>query len=364
MLEKWMGKRRTKIDLSEQDAESFDELYRTCQNAKDLKRLQMVKLAMTGEYTREDLAHHCGQSRANIQVWLDKFKAGGLAGLLERQKPGKGVSPLQATEVQEGIKEQLDAGKVRTAGDLQRYLEREHAIVRQTKSLYKWLKKELGAALRVPRPVHTKKDPLAALAFVEGLEDQLKALKLRPDKPVRIWVQDEGRFGLHTIVRRAWTRKGHRLVLPCQRKYQWGYAYGALEIGTGRSEFAYWDGVDIEISTNFLKQIAKSEPNAQHVVIWDGAGFHPRADCRPIPKGIKLITLPPYSPELNPIEKLWDVLKDGICNRVFATMEELWDAVTHELQKLWGPERVQQLIGLGNIVDPANDFSPPYLPIN
>jgi hypothetical protein len=229
--------------------------------------------------------------------------------------------------------------------------------VRQTKSLYKWLKKKLGAALRVPRPVHVNKDPQVAAAFVAGLEKQLKALRLNKTKPVRIWVQDEGRLGLHTIRRSAWSRRGHRLVLPAQQKYRWGYLYGALEIGTGNSEFAYWDGVDLDISTDFLRQIARSEPGAQHVVIWDGAGFHPRADCRPIPRGVRLIVLPPYSPELNPIEKLWDVLKDGLCNQVFGTMDALWEALTQKLEVFWNPQRALQLLGNGSTVAPANASS-------
>jgi transposase len=353
-----MGRGRTRVDLNAEDGVRFEALYKGCTEAKDLKRLQMVKLAVTGLYTREELAEHTGQSRANIQLWLTKVRQGGLDGLLERQKPGKSESPLQDPLVQEGMKAQLDAGQVRTAGDLQRYLEREHGIVRQAKSLYRWLGQKLGAALRVPRPVHVKKNPQAAAAFVEGFEKQLKSLKIKVGKPVRIWVQDEGRLGLHTIVRRAWARRGHRLGLPCQRKYEWGYVYGALEIGTGRSEFTYWDGVDLEISTDFLRQIARSEPEAQHVVVWDGAGFHPRADWRPIPRGVKLIVLPPYSPELNPIEKLWDVLKDGLCNQVFDTMEDLWAAVTAQLEQLWEPTRIQRLIGDGGIVDPANASSP------
>ena len=351
-----MGRRRTKIELTPEDAEALPGLLRACRETQDFKRLQLAKLALTGLYTREELVERTDISRSHVQRLLEKLREGGLDGLLERQKPGRSESPLQAPEIQEAMKAQLDAGKIRTAGDMQRYLEREHSIVRKPKSLYRWLGKKLGAALRVPRPVHTKKDPQAAEAFVEGFEKQLKALKLKPEKPVRIWVQDEGRFGLHTIVRRAWARRGHRLVLPCQRKYQWGYAYGALEIGTGKSEFAYWDGVDLEITTDFLRQIVKGEPEAQHIVVWDGAGFHPRADCRPIPKGIKLIVLPPYSPELNPIEKLWDILKDGLCNRVFDTLEDLWDAVTTQLETLWEPTRIQQLIGRGGIVDSANDI--------
>jgi transposase len=352
-----MGRARTGLELSESDAARLEELYKRCRDVKELKRLELARLAIKGLYTREELAERSGLSRTRVQELLVMARAGGLDGLLERQAPGGNYSQLQEPHIQEAMKAQQDAGKIRTAGDMQRYLEREHGIVRKAKSLYKWMGRKLGAALRVPRPVHVKKDPQAAQAFLAGLEAQLKSLRLKKGKAVRIWVQDEGRFGRHTIVRSAWARRGHRLVLPTQRKYRWGYLYGALELGTGASEFAYWDGVDMDISTEFLRRIVRSEPGAQQVVIWDGAGFHLRADCRPIPRGVRLIVLPPYSPELNPIEKLWDVLKDGLCNQVFDTMDALWETVTAQLQALCQPQRILQLLGTGSTVAPANASS-------
>ena len=82
-----------------------------------------------------------------------------------------------------------------------------------------------------------------------------------------------------------------------------------------------------EASGKFLEQIAAHDPAAMHVVIQDGAGFHlPENDPR-LPENVRVITLPAYRPELNPVEKLWDHLKDAICNRIFATVEELREAL-------------------------------------
>jgi hypothetical protein len=81
--------------------------------------------------------------------------------------------------------------------------------------------------------------------------------------------------------------------------------------GQARGEFLYSSMVDLEHSELFLRQLGRREPGAPHVVIWDGAGFHPQAGAA---------GLPAYSPELNPIEGLWDQLKDHLCNRVFASL--------------------------------------------
>jgi len=67
---------------------------------------------------------------------------------------------------------------------------------------------------------------------------------------------------------------------------------------------------------------------AIHVVIWDGAGFHQCDGQANLPTNVRLLKLPAYSPELNPIERLWDVVKDAICNQVFATISDLQVALT------------------------------------
>ena len=90
------------------------------------------------------------------------------------------------------------------------------------------------------------------------------------------------------------------------------------------------------------------DPAAIHVLIQDGAGFHlPENDPR-LPANVRIITLPAYSPELNPVEKLWDHLKDEICNRVFASVEELREALTEWLEAFWGDgARALSLTGHG-----------------
>ena len=81
--------------------------------------------------------------------------------------------------------------------------------------------------MRVPRKSHVKKDPAAGLEFRTALAAQLTALARPPDRPVRLWVRDEMRYGRHGFTRRVWGLPGHRPVVPTQQKYQWGFVYGA-----------------------------------------------------------------------------------------------------------------------------------------
>jgi len=76
--------------------------------------------------------------------------------------------------------------------------------------------------------------------------------------------------------------------------------YGALEVaGQSGAQFLYCPTVNLHCSRRFLHQIAASDPAATHVVLWDGAGFHPKDQSRGQPANLRLLTFPSYSPELN-----------------------------------------------------------------
>lgn len=133
------------------------------------------------------------------------------------------------------------------------------------------------------------------------------------------------RYGLHPLVRRVWSLKGMRVVTPVERRFEWGYLFGALEVGGGASEFLYSPTVNKEADVHFLQQIAASNEDAVHVVIGDGE----------LPANLKIITLPAYSPELNPVEKFWAIVKDTICNTPWPTLEALEEKITATLRKYW-----------------------------
>ena len=141
-------------------------------------------------------------------------------------------------------------------------------------------------------------------------------------------------------------------------RYEWAYVYGAAEVGgPARVEFLYGSTLDLEHSQLFLQQLGAREPGATHVVIWAGAGFHPHDGAEGLPQNVRLLALPSYSPELNPIEGLWDQLKDYLCNKVFASLRALEAAITDFLRPFWeNPEHIRDLIGHGRLRAQANAF--------
>jgi len=332
--------------MSEAQSAQLKNQIRSATDPRDKERLQVVLWATSGQHSLEELARLAGRARSTIQIWLDHFTAGGLAKLLERESPPGPVSPVAQTKVQRQLQAGLKAGRWRTAGQVAAWLQEAHGIKRATKSLYYWLGK-VGGALRVPRPCHVKQNPKAVTTFRAQLEQNLEKLHLPKDRAVKIWVADESRFGLHTQSRRCWALRGQRVVIPQQQRYQWEYVYGALEVLEGDAQFCFMPSVNLDLSRDFLRQIAASDPQAEHVVLWDQAGFHPHPGAVGLPARIHLLPLPPYSPELNPIEGLWDQVQDVTCNRRHKSLDALEKTLTAALRPFWEtPSRVLSLIHL------------------
>lgn len=330
--------------MSEAAAAQLKEQIRAATDPRDKERLQVVSWATSGQHTLAGLARLAGRARSTIQVWLADFTDGGLAQLLAREAPPGKPSPVADARVQAQLQAGLQAGQWRTAGQVAAWLKETHGIQRAAKSLYYWLGKA-GGALRVPRPCHVKQNPDAVAAFRAGLEQNLEKLDLPKDRAVKIWVADEARFGLHTQSRRCWALRGQRVVLAQEQRYERDYVYGAVEVVEGLAEFQFLPSVRLELSCGFLRQIAESDAQAEHVVIWDQAGVHPRPGDAALPARIHLLPLPPYGPELNPVEGLWDQTQDVTCNRHFAGLDHLEAALTQALRPFWEtPARALSLV--------------------
>lgn len=176
---------------------------------------------------------------------------------------------------------------------------------------------------------------------------------------MRVWAIDEHRYGLISHQRRCWGLRGVRPHAPYRTRYEWGYVHSALEIdGKDEGLCVFLPGVSKDASTTFLQELASSDPQAIHVIIQDQAGFHLRENDERVPHNVRLLPLPPYSPELNPVERVGDLMKDATGNRVFESLEQMEKTIEKEISPLWkDPQRVRSLVGDGWIRSQVNAIS-------
>jgi transposase len=309
------------------------------------QRLQAMAMAAQGRWTLRQIGDAVEAGRSTVAGWLKTVRTGGVEALLT-WKEGQGAPGRVNEQIQAAIHTGLAEGRWRRGRDLQLWLAQEHGIEMKLSGAYYYLGKA-GGILKVPRKTHAKKDAEKAERFKSELAERIEALPLEAGRPVRVWVADEHRYGLISVLRRCWGLRGVRVTAPYQTKYQWGYLHSALEVdGAHAAQALFSNSVNLETSGKFLEQIAQSDQQAQHVVIWDQAGFHPRVGDPLVPAGVHVLSLPPYSPELNPVEKIGAFIKDAVCNKVWQTLESIEAAISAELEPLWKfPARVAQLVG-------------------
>lgn len=146
-----------------------------------------------------------------------------------------------------------------------------------------------------------------------------------PEATIALWAEDEHRLGLLPIVRRVWAPRGQRPIASVARHYQWLSVFGFVRPATGHSWWCLLPTVTTEAMGVALAAFAEDEGiDAQHrvVLVLDGAGWHTSARL-PLPDGLDLVSLPPLSPELQPVERLWPLLDEPVANRTFADLDAL-----------------------------------------
>lgn len=142
-------------------------------------------------------------------------------------------------------------------------------------------------------------------------------------------MQDEARFGQKGSLTRVWARTGSWPRAPKQTQYESLYLTGAVCPATGAAAAILTPTLNAQIVNLFFEELATQIPDGVHVIlVWDQAGYHTGHELR-VPKNVSLLSLPPRSPELNPMENLWHYIRSHHwSNRVYENYAALLDAAT------------------------------------
>jgi transposase len=152
------------------------------------------------------------------------------------------------------------------------------------------------------------------------------------DRPIEIWFQDEARVGQKGTLTRLWARRGSRPRAVRDTRYQWAYIFGAACPARGVAAGLVMPFADTEAMNLHLAEIGRTvAPGAHAILVLDGAGWHGAGDLV-VPANLSLVTLPPYAPELNPIENVWAYLRG---NKLAITVFDSYDAIVAKCCEAW-----------------------------
>lgn len=167
--------------------------------------------------------------------------------------------------------------------------------------------------------------------------------------PLRVMFQDEARFGRINGGKRCWSPRKHRPEIIQQIVREYTYAYGAVSPADGESDFLilpFMRGVDMEI---FLREVSERHSKELILMFMDGASSHKGVK---VPDNIITEHIPAHCPQLNPVENLWDEMREKFFgNHAFSSMEAVEDRLEEACLNFENnPKKLQSITGFSWIV--------------
>jgi transposase len=155
--------------------------------------------------------------------------------------------------------------------------------------------------------------------------------------------QRQSRLLCQETHRRRLTLRGIKPLAPSQHELEWSYLYGGVEPHTGQSFFLVLPALDAELFQLFLEQFAQTDPTTLHLVVLDNGPAH-IAQQVVLPSNVRWVFTPPYTPEVNPMERVWEDLDTRIAGVTPASIDALLDLLVVEL-RAYTPEQLASLTG-------------------
>ncbi len=165
--------------------------------------------------------------------------------------------------------------------------------------------------------------------------------------PIEVWFQDEARLGQKNGQTRIWAKKGTRPRLPADQRYKNAYLFGAICPAHGKGAALMLPYANTEAMQMHLDEISKYVARKSHaVILMDRAGWHTTGKLK-VPKNITIILLPSRSPELNPVENIWQYMRQNwLSNSVFETYDAIIDVGCEAWNKLLKQPETINSIGM------------------
>ena len=336
-----------KIEITEsvEDLKSLMKKPKTGLGYAKVQSLYLLKI--NAVETVRHLAVIIGRGESTIHRWLYTYKTGGLSLLLE-EPPKTGRPKILDIEVVAKIQQELsDPEGFNSYKEIKLWLLICQNIEISYPTVHRIVRYELKGKLKTPRPTHEKQQPGVIEAFKNHFPDRIKGLineirdKWGNKSPICYWFQDETRLGYRTESGRKITRKGIKPTQILQWHYSYYYIYGLVEPVGGRSFFYEFSHFNSNCLGLFLEQFTQEYSDQIHIIQLDNAPCHiceavsfRTAHTLIVPDNVILLFQPPYSPELNPIERVWQYIKQKLKNLFFTSLDDVKYKVANILNSL------------------------------
>ena len=169
--------------------------------------------------------------------------------------------------------------------------------------------------------------------LIKKITEKVKILKKAQPK-LRVMFQDEAGFGRINKPKRCWCKKGIRPTVPCHHIREYRYLYGAVSPLDGELFSLVMPYANTDCMNVFMSELSKAYPDDYILLLLDNAAWH-HSSIMIVPDNIELCPLLAYTPELNPIEMIWDEVREkGFCNEIFKSLDAVLDRLCATVKEL------------------------------
>jgi len=295
------------INLSEQERKALEVQIRQTHERKLADRLRVILYRAAG-HTRQAIAKLLQMSRNHVTKLLRRYRDGGLTTVLQPDKY-KGAQPKLTPEQQQALKVELTTHIYATALQVMAWLEAQWQVGYTDVSAVHKLLKRLGFTYKKNRLVPSKADPELQRRFVRWFQGL--CARLKPDE--RSYFGDAVHFKPNAEAGYAWSLCGAAHVIPANSGRQRYNVLGAYCVQTQEPSFLITtENIDQSKLAEFMAQLRAKHPGPGRIyLLLDNASYNHAQSVAAAAKlhHILLDFLPPYSPNLNPIERLWKFVR-------------------------------------------------------
>jgi transposase len=163
---------------------------------------------------------------------------------------------------------------------------------------------------------------------IEGIKEKKENQK--GDKPTKLFFEDEGRFGRINKLNRCWSPRKQRAIVGHQLIREYTHVFMAVCPKTGETCSLVLPKMNTDAMNIFLEELSTTQKEANIILALDRAGWHTCKRLK-VPENITLLFLPPYSPELNPAEHVWDYAREQkhFNNYTFDSLDQVEDTLVN-----------------------------------
>lgn len=326
-----------KIVESAEELKSEMKKQKTALNFAKVQALYLLRIQAVE--TVRYLAVIMGRAESTIHAWLQLYRQGGLEKLLEEHPKTGRPKKLNIETVAKIQRELSEPEGFLSYKEIKLWLFSCQNLEISYSTVHRVVRYELNSKLKVPRRDHEKQQPGIIQAFKQHLPTRIKGIieeiKCRwgERKNISYWCQDETRIGFRTELGKKITLQGVKPKQEFQWHYHYYYMYGLIEPITGRSFFYEFSHFSSDCLGIYLRLFAQKYQKQFHIIQLDNAPIHTAKKLQ-VPDNIILLFQPPYCPEVNPIERVWEYLKYSLRSLWFIDLNDVRDKVARMLNSL------------------------------